>query len=111
MHLAPSSDRLTLAQRETIINSWEQVKPKQEKFSKLFYHRLFDVAPDLIPVFRMASNMSTKISIITSCIVDLSKQGTFLIFLKLLLIDFRKLQRNSQEILGNGSPTSSLQYY
>jgi len=47
----PSDHPLTLAQKNLVQESWEKVKPISETAAELFYGKLFELDPDLKPMF------------------------------------------------------------
>ena len=71
----PSIVYLSVFHRKLIVQTWEAIKHKKEKFGTIFYSRLFDVAPGVVPLFRMSSNMNEKLVHILNVVIVLAQEG------------------------------------
>ena len=68
---------LTTLQKQIILESWEKLKTKKSLFGKIFYQKLFEIAPSIKKMFRNPYGMSDKFMTIINIMMDLTKDGKY----------------------------------
>lgn len=71
---------MTPQQIEMVQNSWEQVKPISEQAADMFYTRLFEMDPDLRPLFKDDIKLQGRrlMAMITTAVNNLHQLETIL---------------------------------
>ena len=67
-----------------LLETWDVLKDKRMLLGTVFYQRLFEIAPSVVPLFRYSTSMNEKLIKIIDYVLQLVKEG-FLYFFSLCL--------------------------
>ena len=62
-----------------LLETWDVLKDKRMLLGTVFYQRLFEIAPSVVPLFRYSTSMNEKLIKIIDYVLQLVKEG-FLYF-------------------------------